>query len=144
MILFLDFDGVCHPWRRSVAQEFCYLPRIEAVLRDFPLARVVISSDWRLMTPWHLLVSPFASDIRPRVIGTAPDIGLPEDLTGHRHTEAIAFLAERNLTGIDWVALDDVAHNWRVDEPRLILCEDGFHEREQQLLREALAAASPA
>ena len=56
MILFLDFDGVLHPLHDNVPtpenhdnvptpadQLFCYLPRFEAVMRDFPMVKIVIS-----------------------------------------------------------------------------------------------------
>lgn len=49
MILFLDFDGVLHPFfpRSDRTDEenqlFEYLSRLEKVLRDYPICRIVIS-----------------------------------------------------------------------------------------------------
>jgi hypothetical protein len=75
-ILFLDFDGVLHPyspWPHDDAvrsQYFIHLPRLESVLRDFAKVQVVIASDWRLYHPLEKLRTFFSEDIRPRVSGT--------------------------------------------------------------------------
>lgn len=54
MILFLDFDGVLHSTQAieadgSIFREnaFKLIPALEAVLRDFPVVLIVISSVWR-------------------------------------------------------------------------------------------------
>ena len=57
--VFLDFDGVTHPW--SQAEDFRCLPVLEAVLRDYPETRVVISSDWRTLFSLPKLVVPLRS-----------------------------------------------------------------------------------
>ena len=48
MTLFLDFDGVLHPEGEGPlpndGTDFCFLPRLEALLRDYPHVGVVISS----------------------------------------------------------------------------------------------------
>ena len=60
--VFLDFDGVTHPW--SQAEDFRCLPVLEAVLRDYPETRVVISSDWRTLFSLPKLVARgFKGDI---------------------------------------------------------------------------------
>ncbi|WP_374416067.1 HAD domain-containing protein, partial [Ectopseudomonas oleovorans] len=47
MILFLDIDGVLHPDPPQPDQRLRSLPRLVAILRDFPHVEVVISSLWR-------------------------------------------------------------------------------------------------
>lgn len=53
MILFLDIDGVLHPFfpreDRTDAenQHLSYLPHFATVLRNFQSVRLVIASDWR-------------------------------------------------------------------------------------------------
>ena len=51
LILFLDFDGVLHPEGEdhilNGGADFCFLPRLEALLREFPWVKIVISSSWR-------------------------------------------------------------------------------------------------
>lgn len=49
MILFLDFDGVLHPYPCKPEQAFSAAPRLLAVLDDFPHVDVVVSSSWRLL-----------------------------------------------------------------------------------------------
>jgi hypothetical protein len=52
MILFLDFDGVLHPFfpKRELLDEenqlFSYLPRLERVLRDRDVDRHPNTSSW--------------------------------------------------------------------------------------------------
>lgn len=47
MILFLDFDDVLHPEPCYNHEKlFCYLPKLEKVLIDFPQVRIVLSSIW--------------------------------------------------------------------------------------------------
>ncbi len=142
MVVFLDFDGVCHPWnpREFGFKTFCFLPRIEGVLREFPMAQVVIASDWRRMTPLPALKRVFSEDMRARVVGANPVHDVPEDMPGYRQREALDWLEVNDRVGAPWVALDDLPGNWEAGEPRLIVCEDGFFAREEGLLREALAA----
>lgn len=51
MILFLDFDGVLHPWdpktQLSEQQMFSLKPLLENTLRTFPNVEIVITSSWR-------------------------------------------------------------------------------------------------
>lgn len=144
MILFLDFDGVLHPFspRRDISDEenqlFAYLPRLEATLRDFPHVRIVISSDWRQRMSLDDIRQYFSSDMRPRVIGVTPSFPLADDWIGCRHREALAWLTDTNQADVPWVALDDVRENWQPDAP-LILCDDGFQVREEAALRCALS-----
>ncbi|MGJ3701249.1 hypothetical protein [Variovorax sp. AFSI2.2] len=46
MILFLDFDGVLHPEGEdhilNGGVDFCFLPRLEALLREFPFVKIVM------------------------------------------------------------------------------------------------------
>jgi len=143
ILLFLDFDGVVHHWfpradrTDEQNQYFAYLPRVEAVVRDFPVLQVVVSSDWRLTRSLDELRAFFSEDIRPRVIGKTPSLGLPEGTPAPRQREIEAFLREQKLEGTPWIAVDDHADNFEPDAP-LILCNDEFAEREEGLLRAAI------
>ncbi|MBM5575322.1 HAD domain-containing protein [Deefgea sp. CFH1-16] len=125
MLIFLDIDGVLHPYseRNNSARQFEQLPRLESVLHDFPEIQVVITSTWRLNSMARIL-SIFTDDVRPRVLGATPDLsnavgeGNPR---GRRQREAMKFLADRGLLHLSWLAIDD-AENWS-DEDRLILCD---------------------
>ena len=76
MILFMDFDYVLHPEGEghlsSDGTDFCFLPRLEALLREFPNVKIVISSSWREQLRYETLLKPFSDDIRARIIGAPP------------------------------------------------------------------------
>ncbi|MBS0553206.1 MAG: hypothetical protein JSS47_11865, partial [Proteobacteria bacterium] len=86
--IFMDFDGVTHPW--GEVEDFRSLPLIEAVVREFDEERIVISSDWRMLFSLEKLKARFAEDIRPRIAGASPHL-LPKhgaELHGLREREA--------------------------------------------------------
>ena len=119
MILFLDFDGVLHPYPCMTRQYFCQLPLMERILRGFPGVEIVISSAWRLRFSDQneallQMRKHFSSDIAERVVGTTPDHrdrprseappGLGEFL---REWECLSWLRENRPAGTAWLALDD-------------------------------------
>lgn len=139
--LFLDFDGVTHPW--GEVEDFRCLPRIEAVVREFDEARIVIASDWRMLFSLQNLMSRFAEDTRPRIAGVTPQL-LPkprEDLHGLREREAMRWLAEHEPAGegAAWCAIDDAPGNW-MTRSRLVLTDfkRGFTEEDADALRRML------
>lgn len=144
MILFLDFDGVLHPFfpRADLPdaenQHLSYVPRFAAVLRDYPAVRLVIASDWRKRHTLDELRALLGAELGPRVIGTTPvldKVGM--DWIGHRQREAMAFLQAEGLADVCWIALDDDPDHYLPEAP-LILCNDGFRDEEEILLREFL------
>jgi hypothetical protein len=138
MILFLDFDGVLHPFLdRSGANAFCYMPRLENVLREFPAVQIVIASTQREVVPLVVLMEKFASDIAARIVGVTPIIEIRDagDVAGSRYREILAYL---NGSGADWLALDDDASLFPHGCADLVLCDDGFQEAEERALRVVL------
>ncbi|AEV27687.1 hypothetical protein Dsui_3357 [Azospira oryzae PS] len=146
MILFLDFDGVLHPFfpRRDRSDEenqlFSYLPRLEAVLREFPEWKLVITSSWRENRPWENVIQAFSQGIAERIIGATPVIKAKEPpYPPHpRYDEVLAYLAANNLVEAAWIALDDDPRLYPAHCPNLILCDDGFREAEEVALRAAM------
>ena len=138
MILFLDFDGVLHPFfpRADRADEenqlFSYLPRLERVLRDFPEWQIVIVSSWRENRPWENVIQAFSPDIMARIIGATPVLK-----SKLRYEEILAFLDMNDYQTKHWVALDDDQDLYPSDCTNLILCEDGFRDTEEFMLRKA-------
>lgn len=136
--VFLDFDGVTHPW--SEAEDFRCLPVLEAVLRDYPETRVVIASDWRTLFSLPKLVARFSEDIRPRVIDTTPAIfpRSPSELYGLREREARQWLAAK-APNASWGAIDDAPGNWPT-RSQLVLTDfkQGFTEEDAGRLRRLL------
>ncbi len=131
--IFMDFDGVTHPW--GEVEDFRSLPLIEAVVRAHPKARIVISSDWRMLFSLSKLVSRFSEDIRPRIAGTTPHM-IPKkgiELHGLREREAMLWLGQHHPDPATaaWCALDDAPGNW-VTRSRLVLTDfkRGFTEED--------------
>ena len=144
MIVFLDFDGVTHPFfpRADLTDAenatFSNLPAIEEALRAHPHVRVVISSSWRLRKPWPELLALFSDDIRPRVIGMTPtSAGNTGNDPGARMNECLAWLDDNGHTHTPWLALDDFDGLFSPGGA-LLLCHDGFRERERALFDEAM------
>lgn len=146
MILFTDFDGVCHPaYHRSELPDeenrpFSYLPRLENVLRDYPEVRIVISSSWRQYQPWENIIKPFAPDILSRIIGATPVLVHKEPpYPKHpRYLEIIEYLHCNDLKAEKWIALDDEAELYPLGCETLILCRNGFRDAEEEKLRTLL------
>jgi hypothetical protein len=139
--IFIDFDGVTHPW--GEVEDFRCLPLIETVLREFDEARLVIASDWRMLFSLQKLVARFSEDIRPRVAGATPHM-LPKrgvDLHGLREREAMLWLAQHvpDITCANWCAIDDAPGNW-LTRSRLVLTDfkRGFCDEDAAVLRRLL------
>lgn len=144
MRLFLDFDGVLHPFfYRHSNKAFCYVPRLEAVLKDFPAVQIIITGMHTAKMPLARLTRNFSPDIAKRIIGSTPLLPLhsTEDIRESRYREIQTYL--RNSYG-PWLALDDEADLFPPGCPQLILCEDGFRQREEAALRTALVGAEHA
>lgn len=142
MILFLDFDGVLHPMSaRTGAESFCYVPRFENVLRKFSEVKIVITSTQREHLSLSKLKHYFSVDIAERIIGITPILPIKnaEDIFISRYREILTYL---NNTSENWVALDDDITLFPRDCPELIMCNDGFHDAEDNSLRAALKRAS--
>lgn len=141
MILFLDFDGVLHPWMAQRDELFCYLPRLEAALREYPEVKIAISSDWRFTHTLDGLKKKFSPDIAERVIGVTPamvrnQVGCSDE--GLRRNEAAAFLKDNKMSKAKWLALDDRMDLWEPLDWRIIICPDEFGASESIRLRSAL------
>ena len=143
--IFMDFDGVTHPW--GEVEDFRCLPLIEAVVRERVEAHIVISSDWRMLFSLSRLVARFSEDIRPRIVGATPHL-IPKkgpELHGLREREAMLWLAqhEADVSTAPWCALDDAPGNW-LTRSRLVLTDfkRGFTEEDAERLRAMLVSLS--
>lgn len=115
MILFLDFDGVLHPEPCfDDAKLFCFLPKLESVLRDHPQINIVISSTWRESRSLRELQDLFSQDIAQRVIGVTPcwhDYPELLDVVGYqRHAEILAWIRNSDEPWVRWIAIDDKSY----------------------------------
>lgn len=116
MILFLDFDGVLHleflpgltPEKvRANTEYWTHLPRMGALLREFPAIEVIISSAWRLRHPLVELRELFSPDIAARIIGVTPVLGMRED--NRREKEILMWLKDAGRESEPFIAVDDWA-----------------------------------
>ncbi len=76
-IIYLDFDGVTHPFGCGEWKEFCNLPLIEKTIEPFikeKNLKIVISSRWRTHYPIKSLKNIFSDDIKNIIIGVTPVI----------------------------------------------------------------------
>lgn len=138
--VFLDFDGVTHPW--GEVEDFRCMPVLETVLRDYPEVRIVISSDWRTIFSLTKLAARFSEDIRPRVVDISMTIfpKTANELYGLREKEARQWLAAK-APSAEWLAVDDAPGNWPT-RARLVLTDfkRGFTEEDAGRMRGLLDA----
>jgi HAD domain in Swiss Army Knife RNA repair proteins len=104
--VFLDFDGVM---RRLSSQPFKFdvdcRERFESVLREYPHARVVIASIWRLGLSLDALRKMFSPDIAPRIVGVTPEA--PGLVKHYRLREVLGYLRRHGASEAPWVIIDD-------------------------------------
>jgi hypothetical protein len=139
MILFLDFDGVLHPFDRP-AGVFTLLPEFERVVREFADVDIVISSAWREAHTLDQLRLFFSADIRDRIIDATPIF----DALSHeyvREAEIMAWLRAAGRASEPWVAIDDIEWFFSPGCRNLILVDTqiGFNENTERELRQRLS-----
>jgi hypothetical protein len=127
-LIFLDIDGVL---RRVTSPTDCFdrdcLERFESAVRKCPVSKIVISSTWRFAMPLKELRSRFSPDIAARIVGVTPQIF--EEETYERMAEIDAFLKEKNVTAVKWLAIDDNSDHFPAGSPVLITDPNkGFDE----------------
>lgn len=138
MILFLDFDGVLHPFHRPNGA-LVLLPEFERVVRDYPRLDIVISSSWRTGYSLEELRAFFSDDIAERIIDVTPVLPITGNLFV-REAEIEAWLDTAGRRAEPWVALDDSELFFSPGCASLILVdpEFGFNDATERALRERL------
>lgn len=124
MIIMLDFDGVLHPEPATVEQLFCSLPILHAVLFERPAARVVVTSDWRLMHSAEQLSEMLFGgipELQNRFAGVTPIFPEYRFEYRGREREIEAWLLANGMT--EWIAIDDVAGNYAHGSRRVFLTD---------------------
>lgn len=135
MILFLDFDGVLHPLHDNVPtpenhdnvptpadQLFCYLPRFEAAMRDFPMVKIVISSGRHWFT-LEQLRAIFSQDIADRIIDTTSKTKLADEyLLDKRECEILDWLLATSNEDTQWIAIADAVWQFKKHHDHLVAC----------------------
>ncbi|WP_255992034.1 HAD domain-containing protein [Chitinolyticbacter albus] len=142
-MLFLDFDGVLHPMSPSSFNmlPFELLPRFEAVLRDYPSVKVVISSSWREIMPWEELLGLFSEDLRDRLLGATPVLAASTPYL--RQAEIELWVQQHATVSVPWIAIDDIPTLFDPASENVLYCdsERGFDEAVERQLRQRLNRA---
>ncbi len=141
MILFLDIDGVLHPDPPQTDQRLRSLPRLVAILQDFPQVEVVISSLWREHLSLDQLRELFPLDLRERIIDVTPIAERVDGwLPARREGEILDWLQATGRIDEPWLALDDQAWQFTHHRDQLIECVfyDGLDDRIEAQLRQRL------
>lgn len=92
VVLFLDFDGVCH---RCKNETFERMPLLEKLLDNCPAMVIVISSSWRECANTSYLKSLFRVPYRDKIIGATGSVYLKHGQTGVRAAECEDFVFSR-------------------------------------------------
>lgn len=152
-LLFLDFDGVMHPYGCSIDLYFCHIDLLEPWLRQRSRLDVVISSSWRDGHPFDEIQSYFSADLQQRIIGTTPilaresweqhDGELPP-MRFEREAEIRRWLARSEEPWRPWAALDDQAWLFKPFCPHLVVCDGrvGLTQRELDQADAVLGSAA--
>lgn len=140
MILFLDFDGVMHPFNQT--DLFCRESHLARVLRDFQSVEIVVSSSWRETHTLEAMQAFFLTDLRSRIVGVTPVIEIKNavDVAGVRFREINQYLSDTGNMHRHWIALDDDPAIFPTACPELVLCDSnhGFDDVAENALRTAL------
>jgi hypothetical protein len=120
-LVFLDFDGVMHPVGCDPARYFCQRDLFEAVMREHPQVRIVITSTWRHAYPMAEIKRFFSPDIAERIVGKTPTH--EDDGDDHvRYLEIRKVLQNPKVAGARWIAIDDSDHEFPQGCANLVLC----------------------
>ena len=107
MLVFLDFDGVLHPYPCSDSEYFCWMDNLESVLHTFSNTEVIISSSWREHYDFSALQQLFPKSIQKQIIGVTPVITESSYDEGGRELEIVRWLQQQKREHENWIAIDD-------------------------------------
>ena len=114
MLLFLDFDGVLHPFPMgSSDRHFSANTSLWTLLDRLPALSVVITSTWRERHTFPLLVELLVAHggrrFVPRFLGVTPVLESAVDyVPGIRQREIEAWLLEHQAEREPYIILDDI------------------------------------
>lgn len=107
MLIFLDFDGVLHPYPCKKNDYFCQISLFTSFFKraEFTDIHFVISSSWRQHHTFKKLRSFFPPDFQTRIIGTTPIFPYRNGIRGQ---EINIWRNDFQRQNEPWLALDDL------------------------------------
>ena len=126
-VLFLDFDGVMHPYDPLAIEDnsriaadvgrFCWLPLLTYTLAEYPAVRIVVTSDWRHFSDDDKLRG-FLGPLASRFAGST---GLASGFARADYIQQVVKLQALEY----WCALDDdpSVRKAALEEPRFVACD---------------------
>ena len=119
-LLFLDFDGVLHPYFGPEQNYFCRLDFLmDALGSNTKGLEVIISSSWRFHYPFDEILGHFPEAMQKIIAGATPEI---EPGRHQRYREICAYLSQYKRAH-DWRALDDDIMGFPKNCTQLIACD---------------------
>ena len=149
-ILFLDFDGVLHPFNVRFNEDlelalecddkslslFCWAPILESILDDVDPEshiKIVLSTTWAHRYGWEVAACRLTPALQSRVVGGTIGYNRPRGLQIQKYVEEI------NIADHEWLAIDDDDYLWPTQLLDQLIKTDenlGLLEKStQQLLR---------
>jgi hypothetical protein len=133
VLLMLDFDGVVHSLFSYYDNHglFDRLHYVEAILREMPNVKVVISSSWARKYDLVTLKKRFAEDVRKQVAYAITK------QSNNRHNDVKNFLQSYGLH-YPWIAVDDMAKYNDTDPVVWTDWRTGLTDQTAKILKKAL------
>jgi HAD domain in Swiss Army Knife RNA repair proteins len=104
--LFLDFDGVLHPWFHMDLRNKPYFEEAVRPWIQSGQLRIVFSTAWRYSHELEELKKYFSQDIQPHMVDVTPNLAIGNQ-PGGRQREVEEWLRMNGKQWAPWVALDD-------------------------------------
>lgn len=117
-LIFLDFDGVMHPYGCLKKDQLCRMDILRGILNKQPNVEIAISSSWRRSMSLDEIKALFEKDISDRIIGMTPYLESRPQYA--RHKEILSFLKSNGHR--NWIAIDDNSSSFPPNFDRLIKC----------------------
>lgn len=152
-ILFLDFDGVLHPYNVRFNDElklalesedkslflFCWAPLLENILTELDprcTIKIVLSTSWAERYGWEDAAKHLTPVLESRVVAKTNGYNRPRGL------QILKCVQDNNISNKHWLALDDDDYLWPKHLlNRLIKTDENlglFEKKTQQLLRKKI------
>lgn len=122
-ILFLDFDGVLHPFNVRFNEElklalesqdkslylFCWAPILEKILTEEDpqcIIKIILSTSWAERYGWEDAAKHLTPTLESRVVAKT------NGYNRHRGLQILKCVEDNNIANTHWLAIDDDDYGW--------------------------------